>query len=107
MKSIRPLALVVAAGLFTVAASAQAQDQTTHFTAQDGTQVTLTTGQPAPDNYGPAPPFAQLDANHNGSISREEAQAYIPLLNDFDHLAHHADHISKSQYERWVKTQVH
>lgn len=107
MKYLRPLTLVAAASLFAVAASAQAQDQTEHFTAQDGTQVTLTSGQPAPDNYGPAPAFAQLDANHNGSISREEAQAYIPLLNDFDYLAHHADHVSKGQYKSWVKTQAH
>lgn len=107
MKNIRPLVLVASACLFALAVSAQAQDQATHFTAQDGTQVTLTSGQPAPDNYGPAPSFAQLDTDHNGSISPEEAQAYIPLLNDFDYLAHHANHISKSQYQRWVKTQAH
>lgn len=98
-----PLVLIAVAGLF--AASAQAQDQVTHFTSTDGTQVTLTSGQPPQDHYGPPPDFATLDVDHNGAISREEAQAYLPLLNDFDYLAHHANRISKSQYQRWVKNQ--
>ncbi|MGH8040563.1 MAG: hypothetical protein ACREPN_00785 [Rudaea sp.] len=98
-----PLVLIAAAGLF--AAGAQAQDQVTHFTAADGTHVTLTSGQPPQSHYGPPPAFATLDVDHNGAISREEAQAYPPLLNDFDYLAHHANHIAKSQYQRWVQNQ--
>jgi hypothetical protein len=100
----RTLSLLAAGALF-VSAGAFAQDQTVQFTQPDGTHVTLTSGQPAPDHYGPPPDFATLDTNHNGSISREEAQAYPPLLNDFDYLAHHADSIGKAQYARWVKTQ--
>ena len=44
----RSLSIFAAAALFAVA-GAQAQDQTTHFTATDGTRVTVTSGQPAPD----------------------------------------------------------
>ena len=91
-------ALLASAGAF-------AQDQTVQFTQADGTRVTLISGQPAPDHYGPPPAFAILDANHNGSVDRDEAQAYPPLLNDFDYLAHHANRISVAQYQRWVKSQ--
>jgi hypothetical protein len=88
-----------------LAAGAWAQDQVTHFTAPDGTHVTLRVGQPPPDHYGPAPDFAKLDVNRDGYISREEAEAYPPLANDFDYIAHHAARISKAQYERWNQTQ--
>ncbi|MBS0556898.1 MAG: hypothetical protein JSR27_05720 [Proteobacteria bacterium] len=100
----RTLALL-AAGMLIASTGAFAQDQTVHFTQADGTRVTLTSGQPPADHYGPPPAFATLDANHNGKITREEANAYPPLLNDFDYIAHHANAISKAQYERWVKSQ--
>ncbi|MBS0569713.1 MAG: hypothetical protein JSS28_03835 [Proteobacteria bacterium] len=96
---------LLATAALLASAGAYAQDQTVHFTQADGTRVTLTSGQPAPDHYGPPPAFAALDANHDGRISREEANAYPPLLNDFDYLAHHTNQVSKAQYERWVKTQ--
>ena len=96
---------LLAAGALLVSAGAFAQDQTVQFTQPDGTRVTLTSGQPAPDHYGPPPAFATLDTNHTGRITREQAQAYPPLLNDFDYIAHHASNITKAQYERWVKTQ--
>ena len=100
----RPLVLL-AAGTLLASAGAYAQDQTVHFTQADGTRVTLTSGQPAPDHYGPPPAFATLDAHHKGRITREEAQAYPPLFNDFDYIAHHANSITLAQYERWVKSQ--
>lgn len=95
---------LLAAALLT-GTGAYAQDQTVQFTQADGTRVTLTSGQPAPDHYGPPPAFATLDTNHTGRITREQAQAYPPLLNDFDYIAHHADSITKAQYERWANTQ--
>jgi hypothetical protein len=100
----RMSALFAAAALL-AGAGAYAQDQTVQFTQADGTRVTLTSGQPAPDHYGPPPAFATLDTNHTGRITREQAQAYPPLLNDFDYIAHHADSITKAQYERWANTQ--
>jgi hypothetical protein len=105
MKANRLLLVAVSAGLLSVATGGRAQDSVTHFTASDGTKVTLTSGQPAPDRNGPAPNFGQLDTNHDGFISREEAKAYLPLFNDFDFLAHHANRISKQQYEFWNRTQ--
>ena len=99
------LHLLLAAGMLACGGSALAQDQTTQFTDRDGKQVTLTSGQPAPTRYGPAPDFAQLDTNHDGGITRDEAEAFTPLFNDFDHLAHHVDRISQRQYSNWAKNE--
>ena len=106
MKPNRRVAIVVLAAAFATA-GAHAQDRATRFTAQDGTIVTITSGQPAPDRYGPPPPFEQLDANRDGAISREEAEGYIPLLNDYDYLSPHSNRISRRQYDTWVRTHGH
>ena len=106
----RLLALVVAAALFAFAVGSQAQNSSSHFTAADGTQVTVTSGQPRKDPYMPAPAFEQLDANHDGVISREEAEAYLPLLNDYDNLLtmyHHPKAISRRQFEAWNSAENH
>lgn len=104
MQNDRLLVAMCALGLL-AAGSANAQDQVSRFTARDGTQVTVTSGQPAADHYGPAPAFSALDANRDGFISRDEAAAYPPLLNDFDYITHHGDRVSKAQYQRWNQTQ--
>lgn len=96
--------LFVASLVAAASASAWAigdEDQVKHYTANDGTQVTVVSGQPEPRSYGPKPSFEQLDANHDGGISRAEAAAFIPLLNDFDNLAHHVEKISANAYARW------
>lgn len=106
MKILRRTAAAVATGgllALCAAASAQSgsQDSVTHFTRADGTPVTLISGQPKPVSYGPKPAFEQLDSNHDGSISRAEAEAFVPLSNDFDFLAHKSERISKRAYEHW------
>ena len=106
MKLNRRVAIVAASAAL-VAAGAQAQDRSSQFRASDGTIVTVTSGQPAPDRYGPPPAFEQLDGNRDGSISREEAEGYIPLLNDYDYLSPHSNRISRRQYDTWVRTHGH
>lgn len=106
MKTLRRIAATVATGgllALGTAASAQSrpEDHVSHFTAADGTQVTLISGQPWPVAYGPKPAFEKLDTNHDGSISRAEAEAFVPLSNDFDFLAHKSERISKRAYENW------
>lgn len=104
MKYRTMIAILIATGALAAATAASAQsgnEQVAHFTAADGTQVTVTSGQPPPKSYGPRPSFEQLDTNRDGKITRDEAQAYIPLLNDFDHLAHHVPGISARAYARW------
>jgi len=98
LSQIAPLAIIALA-----AASVSAQVPTTR--TSDTSTVTVRSSQSAPVNYGPAPPFQQLDTNHDGRISREEANAYIPLFNDFDYLAHGAGSISHKQFDNWNATQ--
>jgi hypothetical protein len=106
MKMNRTMILVAAGALLAGMGAAWA-DSSSHFTTSDGTRVTVTSGQPAPDNYGPPPSFAQLDANRDGSISRQEAEAYIPLFNDYDHIAYRKPHVTQAMYDKWVRTQGH
>lgn len=76
-------------------------EHSVQFQDAQGATVTVNYGMPAPTDYGPKPPFSQLDANHDGRISQSEAQAYLPLVNDWLHVAHHASSISKAQYDAW------
>lgn len=77
------------------------EEHSVQFQNPQGATVTVNYGMPEPTNYGPKPPFAQLDTNHDGRISQSEAQAYLPLYNDWLHVAPHASSISKAQYDAW------
>jgi hypothetical protein len=78
-----------------------AQSDSVHqYVDAHGRDVTVVSGQPKSQDYGPRPTFAQLDRNHDGFISRDEAEAYPPLASDFDYLTH-GERISASQYARW------
>ena len=52
MNSKHHLAWVVASKFLVLAAKGQAQDYATRHVAGDGTQVTVTSGQPAPNHCG-------------------------------------------------------
>jgi hypothetical protein len=56
-------------------------------------------------DYGPPPSFAALDANHDGRIGQDEAQAYPPLDSDFLYASGQGKSISRAQYEKWVQNQ--
>jgi hypothetical protein len=71
----------------------------TFNSAQGQVTVNSTMGQ-APSTASP-PSFEQL-ANGKKSISKNDANAYPPLANDFEYAAHGGNSITKTQYERWV-----
>ena len=87
--------------LLAVAATAYAQDTTRTYTNAHGREVIVHTGMPSSKDYGAKPDFAALDSNHDGSISREEARAFPPLLNDFAFVAHNGERNSAKQYAQW------
>jgi hypothetical protein len=104
-KLTKGLTASLGVALLALATTAVAQNSGTQTTDRNGNSLIVRSSQPAAVNYGPAPPFAQLDANHDGRISRDEANAYIPLFNDFDYLAHGANSISHRQFDNWNATQ--
>ena len=72
----------------------------------NGGTLTVNAGMPAQvQDYGPPPSFATLDANHDGRISADEAQAYPPLDSDFLYASGQGKSISRGQYEKWVQNQ--
>jgi hypothetical protein len=75
-------------------------DSATFNTAQ-GQVIVNSTVPPAPAAGSP-PSFEQL-ANGKKYISKDDANAYPPLANDFLYASHNGSRISKTQYENWVK----
>ena len=100
MKNVTHIA-ILATALLATASIASAQNDERRYTGTDGRELVVRTGMPAPDHYGSKPSFAELDRNHDGSISREEAEAFPPLANDFDFVAHNGGRISARQYAQW------
>lgn len=94
-------AAIAASFLLAAATPCLAQDTVRHLTDTHGREVIVRTGMPAPEHYGPKPAFSTLDRDHDGSISREEAEAFPPLANDFDFVAQNGNRISARQYAQW------
>ena len=83
------------------AASQGDRDHVLRYVGDDGQLVTVVSGQPHDPTPPPKPSFEQLDLNHDGIITRDEAQAYLPLYNDYDNLVHHVAGITPRMYARW------
>lgn len=98
--ALLPLAFVSLAAF----AQERTDSQTTVFQSPQG-EVVVHTGQPETKQYGPPPPFAQLDTRRVGYITGDEAEAYPPLANDFIHADGNRDgRVSRAEYDRWAKS---
>ena len=114
MKYEMPLLSALCAGALFLAGNALAQDapatssssasQTATYQTPKG-ELTVNSMPAKAQSFGQAPSFKQL-ADGGKSISAEQANAYPPLANDFEFADKNRDnHISKSEYERWLKQQ--
>lgn len=65
-------------------------------------QVTINSTTPAAPSTASPPSFEQL-AGKKKYISKDDANAYPPLANDFLYVSHNGNRITKAQYEHWVK----
>jgi hypothetical protein len=91
-------------GLALATAQSGGADQVDRYTTQDGTQVELHSGQLPRQPDGPAPAFAALDGNGDGSLDENEATGYRLLADDFDHADGNRDHrISSAEYASWTR----
>ena len=95
-----PLALFLASSIACAQETSTAQYQTPQG------ELTVHSSQPQSHDYGPPPPFAQLDTRGSGSLTATEADAYPPLANDFIHADANRDgRVSRAEYERWASHQ--
>ncbi len=86
----------------------QGTETSAQYPLSDSNGGTLTVNAGMPEqvkDYGPPPSFTTLDANHDGRISPEEAQAYPPLDSDFLYASGQGKSISRGQYQKWVQNQ--
>jgi hypothetical protein len=86
----------------------QGTETSAQYPLPDSNGGTLTVNAGMPEqvkDYGPPPSFTMLDANHDGHISPEEAQAYPPLDSDFLYASGQGKSISRGQYQKWVQNQ--
>lgn len=100
--NIRILTGVAMAAFAVSAANAQqTNDRATTYDTPNG-PLTVTSGQPAPRNFGPPPPFANL-ANGKSYITADDAGGYPLLANDFIYADSNRDgRVSKAEYDRWA-----
>lgn len=99
-----PRLLLPAAMLCAASLPAFAQETGKVTLDEHGTPVTVTSEEPDSIRGGYHIDFATLDRNHDGFISRQEAQANPTLAREFDALdTHHSGRLSKAQLEGWMK----
>ncbi|MGC1549070.1 MAG: hypothetical protein WA777_11125 [Rhodanobacter sp.] len=81
--------------------SAPSTNSATYNTSQG--QVTLNSTMGSAPAIGTPPSFEQLSGGGK-SITPDQAAAYPPLANDFEHAnTSRSGHLSKAEYERWLK----
>jgi len=98
MMALLPLAFACTSAF----AQEPADTHTTTYRTPEGPLI-VHWGQPAPRQFGPPPPFAQLDRRGAGFITSDEATAYPPLANDFIYADSNRDgRLSRAEYERWA-----
>jgi len=99
MNRLHVLPLALAA----LACASAASAQETRVPREGGDLIVRSSGETGYKPSGPAPAFAQLDADGNGSISHDEATGYALLANDFIKADANRDgRVSKREYERWA-----
>lgn len=82
-----------------MAAAAQSNSE---YRSDDGLLIVRSAGTGYTPS-GPAPDFAQLDSDGDGSIDNAEAAGYKLLANDFRMAdSNHDGKVSKREYERWA-----
>lgn len=88
-------------GFLALSTTAMAQNDNT-YRSDDGLLIIRSAGTGYTPS-GPAPDFAQLDANGDGFLDQSEASGYRLLANDFRMADSNRDgKVSKREYERWV-----
>jgi hypothetical protein len=70
---------------------------------QAGTEVEIRQVPIPEQRWAPAPAFADLDTDGNGSIDEHEASAYPPLANDFLYASHGKARVTAADYRRWAQ----
>ncbi|MEO5627209.1 MAG: hypothetical protein ABIQ70_14475 [Dokdonella sp.] len=104
---IMKLEILISGMLVLCCTAASAQDtndrQTAVYPTDEG-KLVVHTGQPAAQDPGPAPTFAQLDRRGAGYLNSDDAAGYALLANDFIYADSNRDgRISKAEYNRWVR----
>lgn len=88
---------------FSVQAQQATENATATYDTPDG-PLTVHTGQPAPHNFGPPPPFDTL-AHGKGYITTADAEGYGLLANDFIYADSNRDgRVSQAEYSRWASS---
>jgi hypothetical protein len=92
---------IAALAVSAVANAQQTNERAATYDTPNGPLV-VTSGQPAPRDFGPPPPFSNL-ANGKSYITSDDASGYPLLANDFIFADSNRDgRVSKAEYDRWA-----